>query len=78
MIIQVDPEGRSVIKQLCDIALRYDGIGNLNQINVILRSVKMLPTPEDIEQGTNLPKSPEKEDEAEGQVVGENQKKSQK
>ena len=68
MIIQVDQEGRSAIQQLCDIALKSAGVQNLNPVNTILRSVMLLPIPEDVKQETNRPKSPEKEDKTESQA----------
>ena len=43
MIIQTDKEGRDVIQQLCDIALKQGGVANLNQVNAILRAVVVLP-----------------------------------
>lgn len=43
MIIQVDKEGKAVIEQLCDIALKQGGVNNLNQVNAILKSVCILP-----------------------------------
>lgn len=46
MIIQVDQEGNRAIQQLCDIALKSAGMKNLNPVNMILRSVKVLPAPE--------------------------------
>lgn len=64
MIIQVDEEGMNVVKQLVDLALKEGGISNLNQVNVILKSVVVLPTP-DVEENSQ-PKSLEKEDEAAG------------
>lgn len=62
MKILVDQEGKNVIRQLCDIALKQGGVSNLNQVNLILRSVNVLPTPvvkEDLQ-----PKSFEEENEA--------------
>jgi len=76
MIIQVDQEGGDVVSKLCDLALKQGGVKNLNQVNRILKSVKLLPTPKDIEQGTNQLKSPKKEDEAAGQKVVEKQEAS--
>lgn len=46
MIIQVDLEGRSVVEQLCDIALKEGGVKNLRAVNRILSSVKVLPPKE--------------------------------
>lgn len=42
MIIRVDEEGKSVITQLCDIALRTNGIANLNSVNDILSKVEVI------------------------------------
>lgn len=78
MIIQVDQEGRNVITQLCDIALKQGGVQNLNAVNAIFKSVVVLPTPEDIEQGQNPPKSPEKKDETAGQTDAEKQEEKPK
>ncbi len=50
MIIKTDIEGKSVIEQLCDIALKSAGIGNLNQINLILQSIELLPEEEKKEE----------------------------
>ena len=69
MKILVDQEGRNVISQLCDIALKQGGVQNLNQVNLILRSVRLLPT---LEEPTK-PKSPEKKDEATGGEKDEKQ-----
>jgi hypothetical protein len=59
MKILVDQEGRNVIQQLCDLALKQGGVKNLNQVNRILKSVKLLPTPE--EKELDRPKSLEKD-----------------
>ncbi len=45
MIIQVDNEGRAVLRQLCDAALRQGGIANLDGINKILSLVTDIPAP---------------------------------
>ena len=45
MIIQVDQEGKNVIEQFCDIALKQGGIQNLNQVNLVLRKVVMISEP---------------------------------
>lgn len=66
MIIQVDLEGRKVIEQLCDIALKQGGVKNLNQVNSILRSVTMLPPP--VVKGDDKPKSIKKADEKTNRV----------
>lgn len=63
MVIQVDAEGKNAVQQLCDIALKDGGIGNLNQVNVILRSVTVLPTPEDEEPEEKIPGEEEPEEE---------------
>ena len=36
MLIQADKEGASAIQSLCDIALRKNGINNLNFVSAIL------------------------------------------
>ena len=43
MILNVDKEGKHVIEQLCDIALKQGGIQNLNQVNFVLKSAKLIP-----------------------------------
>lgn len=45
MIIQVDKEGKSVIEQFCDIALKNGGLQNLNQINLVLSTMVLLSKP---------------------------------
>lgn len=45
MIIQVDQEGKSVIEQFCDIALKQGGIKNLNQINLVLSTMVLISKP---------------------------------
>jgi len=40
MVIRVDQEGREAIQQLCDVALRVNGITNLEGVNIILRAVE--------------------------------------
>jgi hypothetical protein len=40
MLIKVDAEGKEAIKQLCDVALKFGGINNLDAINVIMSSVR--------------------------------------
>lgn len=76
MIIQVDQEGRKVIEQLCDIALKQGGVKNLNQVNSILRSVTMLPPP--IVKGDDKPKSLKKEDEKTNSVNAKKKEESKK
>ena len=66
MIINVDQEGRKAVQQLCDIALKSAGMQNLNPVNMILRSVKLLPASV-VNEETPQPKSLEKKDEAAGQ-----------
>lgn len=57
MIIQVDLEGRSVIEQLCDIALKEGGVKNLNAVNRILKSVVLLSKEKSPIEETPSPKS---------------------
>ena len=42
MVIRVDQEGREAIQQLCDVALRVNGIANLEGVNTILRAVESI------------------------------------
>ena len=46
MIIQVDQEGKNVIEQFCDIALKQGGIQNLNQINLVLETMALIIVPQ--------------------------------
>lgn len=79
MKIIVDQEGKSAIHQLCDIALKNGGINNLNQINKILGSTVLLPTPENVEPEEKFqPKSPKKEDPAASQPLVEKQEEKPK
>ncbi len=41
MKILTDEEGKKVITQLCDIALKQGGVQNLNPISVILNSIEL-------------------------------------
>ncbi len=41
MRILTDEEGKKVIEQLCDIALKQGGLQNINAINVILTSIEL-------------------------------------
>lgn len=59
MIIQTDTEGRGVIEQLCDLALKQGGVSNLNQVNTILSSVHPLAIEEN-PQPKSLEKNKEK------------------
>lgn len=45
MIIQVDQEGKSVIEQFCDLALKQGGLQNLKQINLVLETMVLITTP---------------------------------
>jgi len=49
MKLQTDKEGKNVIEQLCDIALKQGGIQNFNQVGMVLKSVEMIPEPEKTE-----------------------------
>jgi hypothetical protein len=60
MKIQVDQEGMIAVSQLCDIALKVAGLKNLDSINVILRSILILPVAPNI--GGTFP-NPEKSQE---------------
>ena len=76
MIIQVDQEGKVVIEQLCDIALKQGGVHNLRQVNMIFSSVKLFPVPK-VEEKLKL-KSPSEEDESVDQTKEIEEKKESK
>jgi hypothetical protein len=42
MVIKVDAQGREMIKQLCDIALRHGGIANLQGVMMIVNSMETI------------------------------------
>ncbi len=42
MIIKADKEGVNVISQLCDIALRHNGIKDLQNITTVLNSIELI------------------------------------
>jgi len=42
MIIKADKEGANVISQLCDIALKQNGIKDLQSITTILNSIELI------------------------------------
>ena len=81
MIIQTDKEGKDVIEQLCDIALKQGGVSNLNQVNAILKSVVVafMPVPPAIKEDPQ-PKSPlsEKEEKAEAKKKTSSKSKNAK
>lgn len=52
MIIKTDVEGKNVIGQLCDIALKQGGMQNRVQINMIMDSIELLPEPDKIDPST--------------------------
>ena len=45
MILKADKEGKSVVEQLCDIALKQGGLSNFNQVGLTLKSIELLPEP---------------------------------
>jgi len=49
LVIKVNQAGKSVIEQLCDLALRQGGLGNLNQINLVLKSLILIKSKEEKE-----------------------------
>ena len=51
MIIKVDKEGKSAVEQLVDIALKQGGIQNLNAVNLILHTIKLLPVSDNKKEG---------------------------
>jgi hypothetical protein len=42
MIIKVDADGKATIEQLCDIALRTNGLKSMEAIKAILDSVQLI------------------------------------
>lgn len=46
MVIKVDNEAHDLLKQLCDIALKAGGIGNLQGVMVMLQSIQLVSTDE--------------------------------
>lgn len=46
MIIRTDKEGKGMVRELCDMALRIGGVKNLPLVNGILSSVEDLPEEE--------------------------------
>jgi len=46
LVIKVNSTSKNVIEQLCDLALKQGGLGNLNQINLVLESMVLI-TPKD-------------------------------
>lgn len=60
MIIQVDQEGKNVIEQFCDIALKKGGLQNLNQINLVLGTLVLLSESQQPER-PEQPEQPEQD-----------------
>lgn len=73
MIIQTDVVGKSAVQQLCDIALKQGGVGNLNQVNMILESIVLLP-PSKVEENPKPKSSEEKDESASPAVVAKKEK----
>lgn len=65
MIIQVDQEGRKVIEQFCDIALKNGGMSNLNQINLVLATMVNISRPMMVPLSTRQPQQPEQPEQPE-------------
>jgi len=42
LTIKVNQVGKSVIEQLCDIALKQGGLANLDQIILVLKSMSLI------------------------------------
>lgn len=53
MKIIVDKDGKDIITQLCDIALKVGGLQNMPAVNVILASMESITEP--VEAPTNAP-----------------------
>jgi len=60
MIIKADEEGKKVILQLCDIALKASGLQNLKGVLEVINKVELLPPL------TVVPKPEEPNDDAGG------------
>lgn len=45
MVIKVDEEGKAIIRQLCDIALKHSGIQNFDAVGAILSSMSEYKEP---------------------------------
>ena len=41
MVIKTDAEGKNVIEQLCDVALRAGGVQNLQAVTEVLKSIEV-------------------------------------
>jgi len=48
MIINTDKEGKELIVQLCDIALKMGGLQNLQGVNNILQTIKLVEEEEQV------------------------------
>ena len=62
VVIQVNPEGRRLINNVCDAALKQAGLSAFNDVSYILANIKLLPsiTPPQKLPGTE-PIEPKKE-----------------
>lgn len=52
LIIKTNKDGNEAITQLCDIALKYGGMKNMEGVSQILNSIQILekPLPKDIKE----------------------------
>ncbi len=47
MIIKTDPEGKKLLENLCDVALRAGGIKNLQEVGRLLQSIELIKKKKD-------------------------------
>ena len=47
MIIKADKEGKDILVQLCDIALKTGGLHNMNAVQGILNSIQLIEDQDD-------------------------------
>jgi len=47
MIIKADKEGKDILVQLCDIALKTGGLQNMNAVQGILNSIQLIEEKDD-------------------------------
>lgn len=57
MVILVDQEGKNAIATMVDLVLKTQGIKGQDFVNFVLKSMKMIPEPENTKEGEN--KGPE-------------------
>lgn len=77
MIIYTDKMGKIAIEQLCDIALKQAGVKNLDAVNMILASIKLLEAKE-IPKSKSNPVDVKKEVQSKTEKVEKEKKTTQK